>query len=58
MTIRFNLEPLKTMTAFPYLGSTVTFNNSYWEDLCGNMRKAQQHWGMVKKVLTKTGVML
>ena len=55
MYIRVYLGPLETTSAFPYLGRTVDFNNSDWSDLYRNMRKAQWWWGVVGKVLTKTG---
>ena len=31
------------------------FNKSDWATMCRNMRKAQRRWGMVVKVMTKTG---
>ena len=49
------MEPLDTTASFPYLGCTVDFNNSDWSDLYRNMRKAQWWWGVVGKVMTKTG---
>ena len=40
---------------FPYLGRTVAYNNSDWAGLYHNLRKAQRRWGIVRKVVTKTG---
>ena len=42
VTIRLNAYPLETVTAFTYLGSTVTYNNSDWVALYQNIRKLQQ----------------
>ena len=55
MPVRVNLKPLDTMSALPYLGRMVVFNNSDWADLYGNLSKAQRRWGMVEKVLKNTG---
>ena len=43
------------MDAFPYLGHTITHNNSDWAAVYHNLRKTWQQWGMIYKVLTKTG---
>ena len=53
-SIWFNLDPIETTVAFPYLDSTVIFNNSEWADLYGNLRKDQWRWGMIAKVLKNT----
>ena len=34
------------------------YNNNDWEALYINLRKAQRRWGMVAKVLGKTGVLI
>ena len=36
----------------------VDFDNINWSDLYGNLKKAQQRWGFVTKVLAKTGEMV
>ena len=54
MNIRFNLGPLETMAAFPYLGCTVVFNNSDCGSFYENLSKAKRWWGVVAKLLTKT----
>ena len=56
MAIRVNLEPLETTEAFPYFVHTVLFRNRDWSDLYGNLSKAHWRWGVVAKVLMKTGV--
>ena len=53
LSVRVNLELIYTMAAFPYLGSTVAFNNSNWAALYGNLRKAQRRWGVLAKVMMK-----
>ena len=55
LVIKVNLKPLKSNTAFPYLGHTVMYNNSYWEVLYSNLRKYQRRWGMMAKDMVKTG---
>ena len=52
--ISVNAEPLETAADFPYLGFTVSYNNSYWVDLYQNLMKAWGWWGMVAKVVKKT----
>ena len=54
MAIRVKLDPLESKTAFPYLRSTVMYNNSNWAALYSNLRKAQRRWGMIEKVMGKT----
>ena len=53
--ISVNVEPLDPDVEFPYLGRTVAYNNSDWAGLYHNLRKAQRRWGIVGKVVTKTG---
>ena len=55
MPIKVNLDPLESAEKLPYLGRTITYNNSKWEDLYNNLRKAQRRWGMVLRVLVKAG---
>ena len=55
MAIRVNLNPLKATTAFPCLRHTITYNNSYWVALCSNLCKSKRRWGVVEKVMGKTG---
>ena len=49
-------EPLKATTSFPYLVRTVTYNNSDLVALYSNLQEDKMIWGMVAKVLGKTGV--
>ena len=58
MTINVNAETLETAADFPALDCTVAFNNSNWEDLYQNLCKVWCWWGMVEKVLTRTGVVV
>ena len=55
MSIRVNLDPLKTTVAFSYLGRMVAFNNSKWGAPYVNLRKYLWQWRVVSKVLTNTG---
>ena len=56
MEIRVNLNPLEATITFPYHRRTVAYNNSDWAALYSNLRNSQRRWGMVEKVLGKTGV--
>ena len=49
------MNPIEATTAFPYLGRAVMYNNSEWEALYSNLRKFHRIWGMLAKVLGKTG---
>ena len=42
VTIRVNLNPLEAKKIFTYLARTATYNNSDWEMLYSNLRKAQR----------------
>ena len=55
VTIKVNLDPLESLSTFPYLCRTITCNNSDWEDLYQNMIKLQRSLGMVSGVLVKAG---
>ena len=58
MSISLNAEPLKPAVAFPYLGRIVAYNNSDWESLYQNLRKARRWWGMVAEVVMNTRAMV
>ena len=55
MKIKVNIKPLEANIELPYLGRTITYNNSDWEALYINLRKSQRRWGVVEKVLGKMG---
>ena len=46
---------LETTAAFLYFLFTVNFNNSNWVAMYRNLRKSQWRWGVVVKVMLKTG---
>ena len=50
-----NSELLEPVAEFTYLGRMVAYNNSDWEDLYHNLRKAWRRWEMARKVMLKTG---
>ena len=50
-----NAEPLEPAPTFPYLGRTVTYSNSNWAALYKNLSKVRWRWGVVDKVVIKTG---
>ena len=58
MSISVNVDPLEKAVDFPYLGRTFTYNNSNWEALYQNPHKSRRLWGVVGKVVTKTGAMV
>ena len=57
MAIRVKLNHLKVKTSFPYLIHTGTYNNSDWSSLSSNLYKFQRRWGVVAKVMGKTGAL-
>ena len=55
MPIKVNLDLLESAAAFPYLGYTIAYNNINYSSLYHNLVKERRHWGMVLKVMEKTG---
>ena len=55
VSIKFNLNPLESDAAFNHLGCTIAYNNSNLVALYQNLGKTMRRWGMVLKVLEKTG---
>ena len=49
------MNRIEAATTLQYLGHTITYNISYWGALYSNLRKSQRIWGVVEKVLGKTG---
>ena len=49
------MEDLPTSEALPYIGWTITYNNSNWTEVYHNLQKSRRLWGMVTRVLEKTG---
>ena len=49
--LHINANTLALSEAFPYLGWTITCNNSDWEEVYLNLRKARRRWGMIVMVL-------
>ena len=58
VAISVNSDTRGTAASLPYLGRTVAYNNSDWEALYQNIKKARRQWLMVAKVLTKAGAVL
>ena len=50
-----NAEPLEPVLSFMYLDCTIAYNNINWVAVYHNLLKARQWWGMIFKVLKKTG---
>ena len=55
MVIKVNLNPLEAAILFLHLRRTITYNNSDWAELHRNLRKSHGIWGMIVKVIGKTG---
>ena len=49
------MDPLEPLDTFLYLGCTIAYNNSNLVALYQNLGKTMRQWGMVLKVLEKTG---
>ena len=52
---QINTEALPLSEDFPYLGRKISYNNIDWMEVYQNLRKAWRRWGMIDKVLVKTG---
>jgi hypothetical protein len=46
---------LAKVTSFCYLGRILSFNNSDWPALYAQLKKAQQRWGMISRLLIREG---
>ena len=55
VVIRVNLKPLNKTGALPFLWRKSTYNNSAWAVLYINLQKSHRRWGMVSKLMEKTG---
>ena len=51
---QINAETLPPSEAFPYLGRTITCNNSNCAAVYLNLQKAHRRWGMVARVIERT----
>ena len=52
---QINSDTLPLSEAFPYLGRTIVHNNRYWAAVYLNLRKYRRQWGMIVRVLERTG---
>ena len=50
-----NEESLTLYEDFPYLRKKIVYNNSNWQAVYQNLRKLRSWWGMIMRVLEKTG---
>ena len=48
--------PIELVTEFRYLGRILTATYDDWAAVVGNIRKANQIWGRLTKVLSREGV--
>ena len=55
---QINAETLPPPEASPYLGRTIAYNNNYWLAVYLNLRKERRRWGMIVRVLERTGAMV
>ena len=44
-------RPIKTVTSFKYLGRIITASDNYYPEVVGNLRKAQDIWAHVARIL-------
>ena len=54
--IMANGIPLERVDMFRYLGRLLAGNNNDWPAVFHNLVKARRQWGMLSRVLIKTGV--
>jgi hypothetical protein len=55
VVFHLNNVQLEKVDTFRYLGRLLSYNNSDWPTLFYNLKKAQQRWGMVSRVLVRDG---
>ena len=55
VSFQINAETIPLLEAFSYLGRTIDYNKSDWAAVYQNLRKGQMRWGMVERVLERTG---
>ena len=55
VTFMLNNELLEKVDVFRYLGRLLSYNNSDWPTLYYNLKKAQQRWAMVARILVRDG---
>ena len=53
-----NAETVLPPEVFPYLRRTIAYNNIDWGVVYLNLRKARRWWGMVARLLERTGAMV
>ena len=53
--LQINVEALPPSEAFPYLGWTITYNNTNCLAVYQNLRKSRRRWGMITGLLANTG---
>ena len=56
VSFQINVKTLPSLKELPYLGRTITFNNSNWAAVYLNLRKFWRQWGVIARVLERTGV--
>ena len=55
VSFQINVEDLPPSEALLYLGQTITYKKSDWPEVYQNLKKARRWWGMIARVLAKTG---
>jgi hypothetical protein len=55
VSFQLNNAPLERVNTFLYLGCIMAFNNSDWPALYRQLKRAQQRWAMIVRVLDKEG---
>ena len=52
---QINAKTLPLLEAFPYLRRTIVYNSIYWAALYLKLQKARRQWGVIARVLERTG---
>ena len=48
-------KPLETVSTFKYLGRVMTAGDDDWQEVVGNLVKAQKIWGRLARILSREG---
>ena len=55
VSFQINANTLLPSEAFTYLGQTITYKKRDWAAVYLNQQKARRRWGMISRVLERTG---
>ena len=55
VSFHISAKALSLFDALTYLGRTIAYDNRYWPAVYQNLKKSWRRWGVITRVLEKTG---